>query len=146
MPKPACTFCEVNEGVLMDTNLDDGETQVICGADLPAYALGMAAAMLQGMPRSQAEALSEALDAIYAADPRAPKPPAGRGGRKPKGQPAPEVPPDGAQQPATASVDLPVPCESCGGVTATGDAEKLTCDGCGAVIATAHDARGGEGN
>jgi len=58
---------------LMDTNLQDGETQVICGPCLPAYALGMAAALTQGMTAEAATLYGPALDAIYANDPRAPK-------------------------------------------------------------------------
>lgn len=74
MALPTCTFCEQNQGVLMATNLADGDTQVACGPCLPGYALGMAAAMTDGMPPEAAEAYAAAFDAIYDNDPRPGKP------------------------------------------------------------------------
>ncbi len=78
MAKPACTYCGENEGALMVTNLDDGDTQIICGPDLPAYALGMAAALTDGMGPEASERYGDALDAIAAHDERTPKPKARR--------------------------------------------------------------------
>lgn len=139
MAKPACTFCEQNEGVLMDTNLDDGETQVVCGPCLPGYALGIAAALTQGMTPAQAAGYGELFDQIAGNDRRPPKPPAkGARGKRQRATPA-EQPPDGSEQAAAGLVRLPAPCPQCGGETATGDAEKLACDGCGLVLATADD-------
>ena len=54
----------------MDTNMADGETQVICGPCLPAYALGMAAAMTEGLTPEQSEAYAAPLDQIRANDAR----------------------------------------------------------------------------
>lgn len=139
MAKPTCTFCGEYEGVLMDTNLDDGDTQVVCANDLLMYVLGMAAAISDGMTNEQAEAYAQSLDAIYEHDPRGPKPPAPRGGRKAKVTVEPELPPDGSEAAPDGSVALLTPCAQCGAKTATGDADKLTCDGCGAVLATADD-------
>lgn len=142
MPKPACTFCGENEGVLMDTNLDDGETNVVCGPDLLMYSLSMTASLTDGMTKEQAETFAELLDAIYAHDPRGPKPPAPAAGRKRKVQAAPDLPPDGSEAAADGVVALLSPCSQCGATTAHGDAEKLTCDGCGAVLATVDDLTG----
>jgi hypothetical protein len=126
----------------MDTNLDDGDTQVVCSNDLMMYGLSLAAATTSGMTSEQAEAYSELLDAIYANDPRAPKPPPARGGRRRQNAQPPDVPLDDAESHADGSVALPAPCTQCGGKTATGDAEKLTCDGCGTVLATADQTAG----
>lgn len=126
----------------MDTNLDDGDTQVVCTNDLMMYALSMAASLTAGMTKEQAEAYAELLDAIYANDPRGPKPPAASGGRRRKRDPGPDVAPDGSESASDGSVALLEPCAQCGGLTAHGDAEKLTCDGCGAVLATASDSAG----
>lgn len=142
MAKPTCTFCGQYEGVLMDTNLDDGETNVVCPNDLLMYSLSMAAAITDGMTKEQAEAYAEQLDAIYVHDPRGPKPPAPARGRKPRVAAAPDLPPDGAGSNADGSVALLEPCAQCGGKTATGDAEKLVCDDCGAVLATVADLSG----
>lgn len=146
----------------MDTNLNDGETQVICGVCLPMYALNMAAALTAGMEKEEALTYADALDTIYANDPRAPKSdrlrPRGKGKAQAAGQAAQgsaadlpaavpaepgataSVPVDGAERPAGAFVDMPEPCGACGSTTALGDAEKLTCAGCGEVIATADQA------
>lgn len=140
MAKPTCTFCGQYEGILMDTNLDDGDTQVVCTNDLMMYALSMASSLTAGMTQEQAEAYAQLLDAIYANDPRGPKPPAPAAGRKRRSAPEPEMPPDGSEAASDGSVALLEPCGQCGAKTATGDAEKLTCDGCGAVLATADQA------
>lgn len=142
MPKPACTFCEGNEGALIISSLDDGDTQIACGACLPMVALGMAAQLTQGMTIDQAEAFAPMLDAIRDNDPRPPKPPA-RGGKRKAAEPPPEpTASDGSQTAATVTIDLPQPCTQCGATTATGDDVKLVCDGCGAVIATADEPQG----
>jgi hypothetical protein len=138
MPAPNCTMCEINQGVLMDTNLQDGETQVICGPCLPAYAICMAAALTQDMTTEGAEVYGPALDIIYANDPRAPKTDRLRPGRKARrghkagcdhddhtasdgcGCPCHQSPPDappssagttgtGLYPPVTPSIDAPLP-------------------------------------
>jgi hypothetical protein len=134
--KPTCTFCDAEDGLLMDTNLNDGETQVVGPNCLLGYILGMAAAMIGGMSEDEAKTHAEVLDTIYSLDRKPPKPPARGGGRKPKTTVQPEIPLDEPQSDATATVELPDPCSQCGSKTATGDAEKLTCDGCGAVLAS----------
>jgi hypothetical protein len=139
MANPACTFCEQNEGVMMSTNLTDGDTVIACGACLPGYALGMAAAVTQGMEQHEALQYADALDTIYANDPRAPKSDRLRPRGKTRKTAAPEPPADVAVSYATDTVSLVPPCSECGGETATGDANKLTCDGCGTVIATASE-------
>lgn len=139
MAKPACTFCEQNEGILMATTLDDGDTQIVCGGCMPAYAIGVATAIIRGMSKQEAGPYADALDALHAADPRGPRQPPPKAGRKPRSKPAAEPPSDAPQSHAGESVALPEPCQVCGSVTATGDAEKLTCDGCGTVIATASE-------
>lgn len=123
----------------MDTNLDDGDTQVICTNDLLMYVLTMTASLTVGMTKEQAEAYAELLDAIYANDPRGPKPPAKSGGRRRKAETQPDAASDDSEAAADDSVALLAPCAQCGATTATGDAEKLTCDGCGAVLATVDD-------
>lgn len=142
MAKPVCTFCEQWEGVLMDTNLETGDTQVICGSDLLMYALSMTAALTAGMTTADADTYADLLDQIRANDPRPPKPPA-KGGRKPKPATEPgDLAYDHVVDDNLTRLDMPKPCTQCGGTTATGDKEKLTCDGCGAVIATADEAEG----
>lgn len=142
VPKPACTFCEGNEGALIISSLDDGDTQIACGVCLPMVALGMAAQLTQGMTIDQANAYAEMLDQIHANDPRPPKPPA-RGGKRKQAAADPEPPPpDGSETAATVTIELPQPCTQCGATTATGDADKLVCDGCGAVLATADEPQG----
>lgn len=141
MAKPPCTFCGKHEGVMMATTLDDGDTQVACGNCMPAYAIGLATAIIGGMSKAEAGAYSDALDQMYASDPRGPKaPPAKPGGRRRKAD-APDVPPDGPPEAAAVTVALDPPCTSCGSEAATGDAEKLTCNGCGLVIATADESQ-----
>lgn len=126
----------------MDTNLDDGDTHVICGSDLLMYALSMTASLTDGMTIEQATAYAELLDAIYAHDPRGPKPPPATAGKRRKSQPEPDVAESGSEPAVDGSVALLEPCGQCGARTATGDAEKLTCDGCGAVLATVADLTG----
>lgn len=70
MAKPPCTMCEQFEGLLMMTNLDDGDTQVICVPDLPAFALGMAAGVTQGLTPDEAEAYGDAFDQLAQNDTR----------------------------------------------------------------------------
>lgn len=142
MANPACTFCEQYEGVLIATNLDDGDTQTLCGGCLPGWAIGMAAGLIGSMTPEQAAEHYDAIDQVYAADPRKPPPPAAPKGRKPRTRPQSEPPPDGPDSDAATAVQLPEPCDICGSLTATGDAVKLTCDGCGKVLATADEARG----
>lgn len=141
MAKPVCTYCGEYEGVLLVTNLDDGETQVVCGNDLLMWTLSMTGQLTQGMTLDQAMAYGNLLDAIKANDPREP---AKVTRSKPrKAEPAPEPPAAvSTTEPAhPGRIDVPVPCDICGATTATGDAEKLTCDGCGTVLATADEAR-----
>lgn len=140
MAKPTCTFCGEYEGVLMDTNLDDGETQVVCANDILMYVLGMAAALTSGMTREQADAYAPSLDAIYANDPRGPKPPAPPKRSKRTAGVSDPLPPDGPQVDGDGLIALLTPCPQCGGKTAVGDADKLSCADCEAVLATADDA------
>lgn len=137
MAKPACTFCEVNEGVLMSTNLADGETVIVCGTCITGYALGLAATVTQGMDAAEAETYAGTLDAIRANDPRAARRPAKPKRQRPAVSAPPQPPLDGLESDAAGSVALPAPCGVCGSLTATGDADKLACDGCGRVIAYA---------
>lgn len=140
MAKPVCTYCDTYEGVLLVTNLDDGETQSVCGNDLIMYSLSMASQLAQGMTAEQCEQYGALLDAIKAADIR-PARPAGRkrAPRTPSGDPVLAVP-DGSEMPALDRVDLPEPCSQCGSTTALGDAAKLVCEGCGNLLATADEA------
>lgn len=140
MAKPVCTYCAEFQGVLLVTNLDDGETQVVCGNDLVMYSLSFASQLTQGMTPEQSEAYGELLDQIRANDARPPKP-AGRR-RTSKAEPAHEPPPPPvvAQWAPEGTVALPEPCQLCGSKTATGDAVKLVCDGCDTVLATADEA------
>lgn len=140
MAKPVCTLCGQYEGALIESNLDDGETQVVCGSCLLMYALSMAAALTTGMTEEQAKAYGGLLDSIRANDPR-PATASARGSRRKT--PA-STPPDEPQATtgnhATSTVALLDPCPECGSKTATGDSRKLACDGCGAVLATNDDA------
>src|SRR5712691_8952762 len=74
MAKPACTVCGQNEGMLMVTSLDDGDTQVICGPDLPGFALGMAAGLTEGMEPDEASRYGDAFYAIAAHSPMSDEP------------------------------------------------------------------------
>lgn len=140
MAKPVCTYCDTYEGVLLVTNLDDGETQSVCGNDLLMYSLSMAAQLSQGMTVEQCDQFGALLDAIKANDVR-PAKPAGRkrAPKAPTADPAPQGS-DGADMPALTRVDLPEACPTCGCGTALGDAVKLTCEQCGEVLATADEA------
>lgn len=140
MAKPVCTYCDTYEGVLLVTNLDDGETQSVCGNDLLMYSLSMASQLSQGMTTEQCEQYGELLDAIKANDIRQARP-AGRrrASRATPADPAPEVPGQ-SEIPSLARVDLPEPCSACGCGTALGDAQKLVCEQCGEVLATADEA------
>jgi hypothetical protein len=137
MANPTCTFCEQYEGVLMATNLINGDTVIACGQCVPGYALGMSAGIIGGMSKEDAKQYAGAIDQVYASDPRGPKPPPAPKGRKPRQAPPPEVVPDAAPDAAPEVVAMPDPCSACGGMEALGDADKLACRTCGAVIATA---------
>lgn len=159
MAKPPCSFCGENEAILLDSNLDDGETQGICGEHLPMYALTMAATLTVGFTVEQSEAYGELFDQIAANDARPRPKKTGRGGKSSSevtSAPAADAPPTGSTahdpssipsasetvNPPSQSTDeghvsLPEPCPQCGGKSATGDEYKLTCDGCGTVLATA---------
>lgn len=140
MAKPVCTYCDTYEGVLLVTNLDDGETQSVCGNDLLMYSLSMAAQLSQGMTAEQCDQYGALLDAIKANDVR-PAKPAGRrrAPKAPDPAPAPQGS-DGLETPALTRVELPKPCEECGSMTAVGDTVKLWCEKCGTVLATADEA------
>jgi hypothetical protein len=118
----------------------------------------MAAAMTQGMTAEQATQYADALDVIYANDPRRPK----IDRLRPKGKRAlaavADVPPDGSEDAAAAmaalpppvpdrapdgddgrapqGVPLPEPCHACASEWAHGDGNELVCNGCGLVLAT----------
>lgn len=148
----------------MDTNLDSGETNIICGPCLPAFSVGMAAALTVGMTLEVANELAPVLDELYANDPRgkwvaasaATKSRRGKGAQSADGAtdaPAPTDTGKDAGDPASGSqtateppeataVVLDPPCSQCGSGAATGDRVKLVCDGCGAVIATADEVTG----
>lgn len=137
MAKPACTFCEQFEGVLMSTNLDDGETAIVCGTCIVPYALGLATTVTTGMDEAEAAVYADAFAAIAANGPKAAGKPAKTRRARPAITTAPQPPLDGAESNADGRVALPVPCQSCGSQTATGDEDKLACDGCGKVLAYA---------
>lgn len=139
MAKPVCTYCDENQGVLLVTNLDDGETQVVCGGDLVMWSLSMASQLTQGMTLEQSWEHAEALDMLKANDVR-PVKAAPRS--KPRKSAPEQVPPSAPQAPEAVPpgrVTLPEPCELCGSLTAIGDADKLTCEGCDTVLATASE-------
>lgn len=140
MSKPVCTYCDTYEGVLLVTNLDDGETQSVCGNDLLMYSLSMASQLSQGMTVEQCDQFGALLDAIKASDIR-PAKPAGRrrAPKAPDPEPAMQVP-GRAELPSLTRIDVPEQCGDCGSTTALGDAEKLVCEGCGNVLATADEA------
>lgn len=77
-----CTMCETNSALLLDTNLDDGECQSICGPCLPGYALSMALALTMGMTPEECEAFGELFDGIHANDVRASASPAPTAARR----------------------------------------------------------------
>jgi hypothetical protein len=140
MAKPPCTFCEQNEGLYMGTNLDDGDTQVACASCLVPFALGMAAAVTQGMESHEATQYLDTFAAIAANLGVTPPAPAAKRKRSRAVPVTPQPPLDGSESDTDGRVTLDPPCATCGSQTATGDAVKLSCDGCGAVIATADEA------
>lgn len=70
MAQPECTFCGEEYGVLMDSDLVDGGTQVIGPACLPGYAIMLAAAVTTGMTPELAEVYGQYFDQIAANDTR----------------------------------------------------------------------------
>ncbi len=127
MAKPRCTFCEENEGVLMVTNLVDGDTQIVCGIDLPGFALGMAAAMTDGMTPEESEMHGAALDAIRAHDCRVAAD--SKAGKRSGGKRAAKSAPENA-------------CPSCGGALLPQDDGQSTCGACGNEWSPDHFALG----
>jgi len=122
---------------LMDTNLQDGETQVICGPCLPAYALGMAAALTEGMTPEAAVLYGPALDTIYANDPRAPKIDRLKPGAKRKGARTVQVDAP-LDDPATVVPSGAATADD--GVSGNNSAGALTRDDVGQIEASASDA------
>lgn len=55
MAKPVCTMCSTYEGVLMHTNLVDGDTVVVCATDLLSFAIGMAAELTSEISTEQVQ-------------------------------------------------------------------------------------------
>src|SRR5215469_8755103 len=130
MALPACTLCEKNEGIYLGTNLADGDTQTVCGACIVPYALGMAAAVTQGMEQHEAAQYLDVFAAI-AANLGQQLPKTGKPKRaRPSPRPAADMPPGGSRSDAAAVVALPDPCAQCGSLEGLGDAEKLTCRMC----------------
>lgn len=127
----------------MVTNLEDGDTQVVCGDDLIMFALTLAATMAPGMTAEQAVAFGGQLDAIAAADTRPPKPPA----RRPRAKAGAAEPPTAGSEPPVADsgqlVALPKPCEVCGSETGAAVEDKLVCANCHEVLSTVAEATEG---
>lgn len=158
MANLSCTLCDAESGVLMVTMLEDGDTQIVGPQCMPGYALSMAAAATQGLPRESGDAFGELFDAVAANDPRPPKSPehGSKSARKrsantaqleveqstgtklpsPPGEPGTPQTSGSGETATTTPVLLETPCSTCGGVAATGDDTKVTCDGCGTVLAT----------
>ena len=161
MPTLACTLCEAENGVLMDTNLDSGDTTIVGPACLPGFALSLAGAVTQGMPAEAGDAYGALFDAIAANDPRpparaakAPVKPRGKTAASQVSEPLPDGPDSAAGAPligvdadATAdpaapplvSVLLLEPCGECGSTEGIGETDKVVCAVCGALIATRDD-------
>ncbi len=162
MALPACTICEAETGVLMDTTLTDGDTTIVGPACLPGYALSIAAACTRGLPAEAGDAFGGLFDQISANDPRSPqRPPEAPASvpRKRKGATAAEPLPDGALAAPAASaapelnalagahgigrldmVDDRQPCFSCGSTECHWETDKVECASCGATIATKDEA------
>jgi hypothetical protein len=162
MANLTCSLCEQEQGLLMDTNLQDGDTTIVGPACMAGYALTMAASLTEGMPPEAGEAYGELLDRIAANDPRPPKDaPRKRRGPLSKTladdsqEPVPDSPDIHADGPAASAgteapppvpsdvpvaVTLPEPCPDCGATEGTGDDAKVVCNGCGKVIATTGEA------
>jgi hypothetical protein len=81
MAIPRCTFCEDENGVLMVTMLNDGDTAIVGPACLAGYALGLADTATQGLPPEAAGVFDGLFDALRANDPRPAVGAAGRPGR-----------------------------------------------------------------
>lgn len=136
MAKPQCTICSANEGALIITNLDNGETVTVCVADIPVYYLAGAAQYTEGMTVETAEAIAPLLDQLRANDPRPAKPNTSRRKKTDAVTPA-----DAPATPVTAeygpeSIPLVDECPSCGNMTAFDDSVNLVCSACGTVIAS----------
>jgi hypothetical protein len=148
----------------MDTNLDNGDTNVVCVNELTMYALTLAAEFTRGMTLEMAEAYAPLLNAIQDNDPRWRQPSlydSDTGPAEPDtpddtsadppvegGPPVPIVAILGADGRDTGmtiignTIAIPPGTCACGSETATGDDQKLTCDGCGTVLATADESAG----
>lgn len=75
MAQPVCTFCEQEYGVLMDSDLIDGGTQVVGPTCLPGYALVLAATATTGMTSELVALYGTYFDQIAANDTRPKKSP-----------------------------------------------------------------------
>jgi len=140
--KPTCTYCGEFQGVLMVTNLDDGDTQIVCPNDILMWTLSMTAQLTTGMPADVAQAYGSLLDQIKANDPREAKPAPRRRTSKPAAAPQAQSEPGSSEGASLALVDLPEPCPQCGHAQGVGDETKLACAECGTVLATADEATG----
>lgn len=120
----------------MDTNLDDGDTQIACASCLPAYALGLAAAVTSQLAPEQRDSLADGFAAVAANAPQGAAARPARAKAKAAKAPPAELAPDGPRIDAAVPVALEPPCDSCGSQLATGGPEQLVCDGCGKVLAT----------
>lgn len=70
MAQPICSFCESEHGILMVTDIIDGDTKVVGASCLPGYALAMTATVTTGMQPELAKAYGEYFDAIARNDSR----------------------------------------------------------------------------
>lgn len=66
MAQPVCNFCDNEYGLLMDTNLMEGDTKVVGANCLIGYALSMAVAVTAGMSPDTAVAYGDLFDQIAA--------------------------------------------------------------------------------
>jgi len=140
--KPTCTYCGEFQGALMVTNLDDGDTQIVCPNDILMWTLSMTAQLTTGMPADVAEAYGSLLDQIKANDPRETKPAPRKRTPKAASAPAAQSVPDGSESDSLGLVELPEPCPDCSSRMGRGDATSLVCVECDRVLATADEATG----
>lgn len=135
MAFPPCSFCGQYECVLMLTSTADGDTVTPCGNCAPGFILTMAAGVVEGMTRDDAESHAEALDALAAV--RTPPPPAVKrsgkrsGPAEPKSEPEPDPP-----TPLPGELPLLAECPKCGGIVDVTGPGTTDCPQCGTEYAT----------
>lgn len=135
--QPVCTFCEDEYGLLMDTDLMEGDTKVIGPSCLIMYSLSLAANVTINISPELAEAYGELFDKIAANDSR-------RKTVNPPSEPE-KQPPDGSvnTSAATQSGDSPAssdttfPCPECQHPVTDDDGDGIRdCPNCGERFAT----------